>query len=85
MPPAPSSLPSSPDDIIWALRDVSFEVKQGEIVGIIGRNGADKSKLLNIISRITTPTKGTIKIKGRAASLLEVGFGFNFGAVDPAG
>jgi len=59
------------------LQDISFEVKQGEVLGIIGKNGAGKSTLLKILSRVTTPTRGEIKIKGRVASLLEVGTGFH--------
>lgn len=65
------------EDRFWALQDINFEVKQGEVLGIIGRNGAGKSTLLKIMSKVTTPTKGQIKIKGRVASLLEVGTGFH--------
>jgi lipopolysaccharide transport system ATP-binding protein len=64
-------------DVVWSLRDINFEVQQGDAVGIIGRNGAGKSTMLKILSRVTSPTNGEISIKGRISSLLEVGTGFH--------
>src|SRR5262245_4702471 len=64
-------------DILWALKNVAFNVKEGELVGIVGRNGAGKSTLLKILSKITFPTSGRVQLNGRVASLLEVGTGFH--------
>ncbi|MDF5722699.1 MAG: ABC transporter ATP-binding protein [Rhizonema sp. PD37] len=73
----PKSKIRNPLEEFWALNDVSFEIKQGDCVGVIGHNGAGKSTLLKVLSRITEPTSGSIRIKGRVASLLEVGTGFH--------
>jgi len=67
-----SASTSASDDFIWALRDINFEVQLGAVLGIIGKNGAGKSTLLKLLSRVTAPTIGSIKVKGRIASLLEV-------------
>jgi len=64
-------------DIVWSLKDINFDIQQGDAVGIIGRNGAGKSTLLKVLSRVTSPTSGCVKVKGRVASLLEVGTGFH--------
>lgn len=78
--PLPSSAAhgrESQENTIWALKDISFEVKQGEVLGIIGRNGAGKTTLLKVLSRITEPTRGRVELRGRVGSLLEVGTGFH--------
>src|SRR5262245_45653325 len=66
-----------PENFIWAVKDVSFEIQPGEVVGIIGQNGAGKSTLLRLLSRITEPTSGWARMRGRTGSLLEVGTGFH--------
>lgn len=74
---ADSETPQSSEQLLWALKDVSFQLKQGERLGIIGSNGSGKSTLLKIISRIVRPSKGAVRGKGKVSSLLEVGTGFN--------
>ena len=64
-------------EYVWALKDINFKVEQGDVVGIIGNNGAGKSTLLKLLSRVTAPTTGCVKARGRIASLLEVGTGFH--------
>src|SRR5678816_416400 len=67
----------SDDHFFWALRDISLDVRDGEVVGLLGANGAGKSTLLKVISQITSPTRGCVKLRGRVGSLLEVGTGFH--------
>jgi len=75
--PNSASRISKYENFIWALKDVSFDVEEGQVLGIVGRNGAGKSTLLKVLSRVTEPTRGTVSIRGRVGSLLEVGTGFH--------
>ncbi len=75
--PAASESIGDDNNIIWALKDISFDVKQGQVLGVIGRNGAGKSTLLKVLSRVTEPSRGEVEIRGRVGSLLEVGTGFH--------
>src|SRR5437764_1033943 len=75
--PEPGAGETRSRETIWALKDISFEVAEGEAVGIVGRNGAGKSTLLKVLSRITEPTVGSVDLYGRVGSLLEVGTGFH--------
>src|SRR6266567_1044054 len=72
-----NSAPNGKREHVWALKDVSFDVREGEVVGLIGRNGAGKTTLLKVLARVTKPTGGSAQVRGRMGSLLEVGTGFH--------